>query len=273
MPITPKMHSSATLPIGVYDSGVGGLSVLRTLRAALPEESYVYVADGHHAPYGDRDQSFLESRANDIFAFFTRQKVKAVVLACNTISTAAAASLRSEYTLPIVAMEPAIKPATQSTRSGTILVLATAYTIQSQAVARLCRLFGGQARVILQACPGLAEQVERGLFSTQETYDLLDTYVSPGVRAGADTIVLGCTHYTFLAEQIAQVAGPGTSIIEPSQAIACQLERRLQGLRAQPHEAKRPIIFFTSGSVEHLQAFLKIVGEEAPHVLPMESGA
>lgn len=264
------MHPNATSPIGVYDSGVGGISVLRALRAALPEESYVYVGDSRHAPYGDRDHGFLESRANDILAFFARQRVKAVVLACNTVSAAAAASLRSAYTLPIVAMEPAIKPATQATRSGTVLVLATAYTIQSQSVARLCRLFGDKARVILQACPGLVEQVERGLFSTQKTYDLIDTYVSPGVGAGADTIVLGCTHYTFLAEQIAQVAGNGVSIIEPSQAIARQLERRLQGLRAQPREAKRPTTFFTSGSIEHLQAFLKAVGEETKHVLSME---
>lgn len=267
------MIPNATSPIGVYDSGVGGISVLRALRAALPEESYMYVADSGHAPYGDREQGFLESRANAVLAFFARRRVKAVVLACNTVSAAAAASLRSAYPMPIVAMEPAIKPATQATRSGTVLVLATAYTAQSPSVARLCRLFGDKARVILQACPGLAEQVEQGLFSTRGTRNMLETYVRPGVGAGADTIVLGCTHYAFLAAQIAEIAGPGVSIIEPSQAIARQLERRLQGLRAQPREAKRPTTFFTSGSVEHLQAFLKTVGEETTHVLPMETKA
>lgn len=152
------------------------------------------------------------------------------------------------------------------TRSGTVLVLATAYTIQSPSVARLCRLFGNETRVILQACPGLAEQVERGLFSAKSTYELLESYVRPGVAAGADTIVLGCTHYAFLARQIAQVAGPGVSIIEPSLAIARQLEFRLRGLRAESGASQRRTAFYTSGNVAELRAFLDMVGEEAAEV-------
>ncbi|BBL72692.1 glutamate racemase [Methylogaea oryzae] len=242
---------------------------MRALRAALPDESYVYVADSRHAPYGDRDQAFLEARAQDIFGFFAHQRVKAVVLACNTVSVAAAASLRAAYHLPVVAMEPAIKPATRMTRSGTVLVLATAYTIQSPSVARLCRTFAGETRVMLQACPGLAEQVERGQFAARSTYELLESYVRPGVDTGADTIVLGCTHYAFLAQQIAEVAGPGVSIIEPSPAIARQLEFRLQGLRAEAGAGRQRTAFYTSGRVEDLRAFLSMVGEEEAEVSAM----
>lgn len=263
------MIEVATSPIGVYDSGVGGISVLRALRTALPEESYIYVADSGHAPYGDRDQGFLEARANDVFAFFARRRVKAAVLACNTVSVAAAAALRRAYSFPIVAMEPAIKPAVEVTRSGIVLVLATAYTIGSHSVARLCRLYGSKARIILQACPGLVEQVEQGLFSDAATEAMLRRYIGPGVEADADTIVLGCTHYAFLAEQIARVAGSGVSIIEPSPAVARQLERRLEGLRAQPGGQGRPTEFYTSGSVEHLQAFLDMIGEKPSRVLPL----
>lgn len=243
--------------------------MLRALRAALPDESYVYVSDSHHAPYGDRDRDFLEARAKDIFAFFTRRNAKAVVLACNTVSVAAAAALRATYNVPIIAMEPAIKPAIRLTRSGTVLVLATAYTIQSPSVARLCRLFGEDVRIILQACPGLAEQVERRELSSKATYELLKALIRPGVDAGADTIVLGCTHYAFLTEQISQVAGAGVAIIEPSQAIARQLEHRLQGLRAPGGTPRPAATFFTSGSVEQLRAFLDEVGEEASSVRPI----
>lgn len=250
------MQPNPSSPIGIYDSGVGGISVLRTLRAELPEESFIYVADSGHAPYGDRDQAFLESRANEIFSFFASQQVKAAVLACNTISVAAAATLRSRYPIPIIAMEPAIKPAIQQTNSGTILVLATTYTTRSPSVSRLCALFAGDSRVLLQACPGLVELVEQGRFNAPETLELLNRYLSPGLQDGADTIVLGCTHYAFLSEQIAAIAGPGIAVIEPSQAIARQLQRRLQELHAEPGLTPPATAFYTSGDAGQLERFL-----------------
>lgn len=263
------MTLNPSAAIGIYDSGVGGISVLRSLRTMLPEEAFVYVADSRFAPYGDRDQAFLESRANDIFEFFSHHQVKAVVLACNTISVAAAAALRSTYQLPIVAMEPAIKPAAQLTKTGTVLVLATTYTTQSPAVARLCAQFGDDKRILLQACPGLAEQVEQGNFNTSKTQELLKIYLRPGIEAAADVIVLGCTHYAFLREQITYIAGQDITIIEPSRAIARQLQRRLHELQS-PATTPKATAFYTSGEVTQLQRFLAKIEEPAAGVWPID---
>jgi glutamate racemase len=256
-------------PIGVYDSGMGGLSVLRALREKLPGESFVYVADNAHAPYGDLSPEFIESRAKQITHFLIESGARAVVLACNTASVLAAQHLRSIYGLPIVAMEPAIKPATQLTKSKVVLVLATTNTLQSQSVARLCRTYSKDVKVILQACPGLADQVEHGQFQSALTRQLLAEFIIPGLAAGADTIVLGCTHYAFLANEISVIAGSSVTVVEPSDAIARQLARVLPKTHA-------PIIqssytrYYTSGSAPHMSAFLASIGEpvEAVYVLP-----
>lgn len=241
--------------------------MLRALREALPNESFIYVADSQHAPYGERPRDFLEDRAQAVVGFLARQKVKAVVLACNTVSIAAAAALRAGHEVPIVAMEPAIKPAAASTKSGTVLVLATPYTVQSEAVDRLCRTFGQGVRIVLQACPGLAEQVESGQLSAPLTYDLLNGYLRPGLAAGADTIVLGCTHYAFLKPAIADLAGPAVNIIEPSDAVARQLQFRLQSARAPDGRFPGSAAFYTSGCADQLRRFLDMVGEQAGAVL------
>lgn len=256
--------------IGVYDSGVGGVSVLRAIRAALPRESLIYVADSGLAPYGDRTPETLQARAEQVADFFVRQQVKALVLACNTISVVAAATLRAKFSLPIVAMEPAIKPAVIATRSRTVLVMATANTVRSQSVARLCAEFGRDVRILLQACPGLVERIERGDFTSPATLELVTSYVRPGIEAGADTIVLGCTHYAFLAAQIAGVAGPGVTIIESSIAVARQLARVNPALPL-PEQAWHPTSFYTSGSPHSLAAFLANISEEHTgiHDLPI----
>ena len=257
--------------IGVYDSGVGGLSVLRALKAKLPGESFTYVADCGHAPYGDRSAQFVESRAHDIASFLTELSAKALVIACNTASVVAVRSLRERYRLPIVAMEPAIKPATQVSRSKVVLVLATSNTIRSPSVARLCRTYGADTRVILQACPGLADQVERGRFHDDMTRQLLESYLRPGLDAGADTIVLGCTHYAFLADDLARIAGQAVTIVEPSEAIASQLSRVLAAsTTALPYDTAAATTFYTSGPPRELAAFLKFIGEPAAqvHALP-----
>jgi glutamate racemase len=266
----PAERASGPAPIGVYDSGVGGLSVLRALRLRLPGERFVYVADSGHAPYGDREPAFLEDRAGHIARFMRRCEAKALVLACNTVSVVAARTLRSLHAFPIVAMEPAIKPAAASTRSGVVLVLATATTIASPAVQRLCRLHASQVRMLLQACPGLVELVERGDLAGPATRRLLEGYLRPGLDAGADTIVLGCTHYPFLAPQIAQIAGPGVTLVEPSEAIAHQLARVL-GLPGGPAAATggAATAYYTSGPMTALREFLAITGEADPDVRPL----
>ncbi len=214
-------------PIGVFDSGVGGLSVLRAIRSALPDEDLVYVADSGMAPWGDRDAAFIVARSTALLETLRAQGAKAVVVACNTATVVAVEHLRARSPIPIIAIEPAIKPAVQRTRSGVVGVLGTQRTIQSRSVARLCEQHGGSARILLQACPGLVERVERGLLHDDETRALLAGFVRPLLDAGADTLVLGCTHYPFLSGLLREIAGPQVAIVDPAQAVARQLIRRL----------------------------------------------
>ena len=214
-------------PIGVFDSGVGGLSVLREIRRELPQEDLLYVADSGHAPYGDKTTEQIEARAIAITEFLIGRNAKAIVVACNTATGAAVTTLRARFSLPIVAMEPAVKPAATHTRSGSVGVLATSRTIDSENFARLHQRFGTDVRILKQACPGLVEQVEAGNLSGRETRILVEQYVLPLLEQGVDTLVLGCTHYPFLTPLIQQVAGSSVTIIDPSPAIARELRRRL----------------------------------------------
>ncbi len=214
-------------PIGVFDSGVGGLSVLREIRRELPGEDLLYVADSGHAPYGDKPVQLIEERSVAIVEFLLRQHAKVIVVACNTATGVAINMLRARFSVPIVAMEPAIKPAATHTRSGVIGVLATSRTIASDNFAKLHERFGADVKILMQACPGLAEQVEAGNLSGDETRALLERYVLPLLEQQADTIVLGCTHYPFLAPLIREIAGATVTVIDPSAAIARELRRRL----------------------------------------------
>ena len=250
-------------PVGVYDSGVGGISVLRALRARLPSQPFVYVADSGHAPYGDRDADFVTSRALAVARALAPLSPKALVLACNTVSVVAAKTLRAELGMPVVAMEPAIKPAVAQSKSKIILLLATRNTVRSEAVESLRVRFGAGAQILAQACPGLVEQVERGALDDPATDALIERFVRPGVAAGADTIVLGCTHYAFLGPAIARIAGPGAAIIEPSAAIAEQLARLIE-----PGEGGR-ISFRTSGDVATLRSFLEKTWGSEPEIQPL----
>src|SRR5450759_3216151 len=214
-------------PIGVFDSGVGGLSVLREIRRELPGEDLLYVADSGHAPYGDKSTQMIEIRAIAIVEFLVSQHAKAIVVACNTATGAAVKTLRARFSIPIVAMEPAVKPAAAHTKSGVIGVLATSRTIASDNFAKLHDRFGGDVKILMQACPGLVERVEAGDLSGDKTRALIAQYVLPLLAQQADTIVLGCTHYPFLASLISEIAGPTVAIIDPSPAIARELRRRL----------------------------------------------
>jgi glutamate racemase len=220
---------NAAYPIGVFDSGVGGLSVLREIRRELPGEGLLYVADSGYAPYGDKSTELIEARSIAIVEFLLSQNAKAIVVACNTATGVAIGTLRARFSLPIIAMEPAVKPAVTHTKSGVIGVLATSRTIASDNFARLHERFGADVKILMQACPGLVEQVETGDLSSHETRALIGQYVSPLLEQGADTLVLGCTHYPFLAALIREIAGPAVAIIDPSAAIARELRRRLAG--------------------------------------------
>jgi len=238
-------------PIGVFDSGVGGLSVLREVRRELPHEDLLYVADSGHAPYGDKPIELIEARSVAITEFLIGRGAKAVVVACNTATGAAARVLRSRYPVPIVAMEPAVKPAVEQTRSGVIGVLATRQTLASHNFSRLLERVGGTSEVLLQPCPGLVERVEAGDLEGEQTRALLAGYLAPLLERGVDAIVLGCTHYPHLSPLIGELAGPGVAVLDSGTAVARQVRRRLEtaGLIAA---AGRPGSerFWTSGSPE-----------------------
>jgi glutamate racemase len=214
-------------PIGVFDSGVGGLSVMREIRRELPGENLLYVADSAHAPYGEKSSEFIEDRSIAIIEFLIGRQAKAIVVACNTATGAAVASLRSKFSIPIVAMEPAVKPAVANTQSGVVGVLATSRTLSSHNFVKLFNRFGAQVEILMQACPGLVEQVEVGDLTGDKTRKLLEQYLFSLLHRGADTIVLGCTHYPFLIALIKDIAGPGVRVIDPSAAVARELRRRL----------------------------------------------
>jgi glutamate racemase len=222
-----KSENPAENPIGVFDSGVGGLSVLHEIRRELPGEDLLYVADSGHAPYGDKSTQLIEARVIAIVEFLVSQRAKAIVVACNTATGVAIQMLRTRFPVPIIAMEPAVKPAAAHTQSGVIGVLATSRTIASNNFAKLHERFGADVKILMQACPGLVEQVEAGKLSGNKTRALIEQYVLPLLEQRADTLVLGCTHYPFLAPLIREIAGPTVAIIDPSPAIAREVRRRL----------------------------------------------
>jgi glutamate racemase len=244
----PNMNAN---PIGVFDSGVGGLSVLHEIRRALPGEDLLYVADSAHAPYGDKSQQFIEDRSIAISEFLVSRHVKAIVVACNTATGAAIATLRSRFAVPIIAMEPAVKPAALNTQSGVIGVLATSRTLVSDNFVQLFARYGADVEIWGQACPGLVEQVEAGDLSDKKTRLLLEQYVVPLLERKADIIVLGCTHYPFLAPLIREIAGSGVAVIDSAAAVARELRRRLELDNLLASEAGAGTeCFWTSGAVE-----------------------
>jgi glutamate racemase len=244
-------------PIGVFDSGVGGLSILREIRRELPNEDLVYVADSGHAPYGERSEDFVAARSVAVVEFLLRCQAKAIVVACNTATGSAVMALRSRFPVPIVAIEPAVKPAVLATRSGVIGVLATRRTLCSENFQHLVRRHSAEVEILAQACPGLVERVEAGALNDDGTRTLLEHYVVPLLQKGADTLVLGCTHYLFLDPLLQELAGPAVTLVDPAMAVARQLRRRLEqhGIGTQ---ADRPgkEEFWTSGSPIHARALI-----------------
>jgi len=248
---------NSACPIGVFDSGVGGLSVLRDIRRELWNEDLLYVADSVHAPYGDKPAKFIEARSVAIAEFLMHQQAKAMVVACNTATSAAVAELRARFPVPIIAMEPAVKPAVARTQSGVVGVMATRRTVASENFLNLLERFGGGTEIVVQPCPGLAERVEEGDLSGHNTRSLLEQYVTPLLERGADTIVLGCTHYPFLQTLIQAITGPDIAIIDPGEAIARELRRRL-AYAGVLSTAERPGSerFWTSDSPENAQTVI-----------------
>lgn len=233
--------------IGVFDSGVGGLSVLRHIRHILPDERLIYVADSAHVPYGNKPASYIEQRSLALTRFLIEQGADAIVIACNTATAAAAATLRSQFSIPILGMEPAVKPAVIATHSGVIGVLATIGTLESARFAALLEKYAGEVEIVTQGCPGLVEQIERGELDSAVTRALVERYTAPLLARGADTLILGCTHYPFLAPLIHVVAGADIMLVDTGEAVARHLQRRLQAELPARMTGDAGTQFFTSG--------------------------
>jgi len=260
-------------PIGVFDSGVGGLSVLREIRRELPFEDLLYVADSGFAPYGDRPAEFIRQRATAIVDYLESRRAKAVVVACNTATGVAVDHLRASRSTPIIAIEPAVKPAAAETRSGVVGVLATSQMLASTRFERLVSTYGADVDVLVQACPGLVEQVEQGDLSGPDTRALVERYVRPLIERGADTLVLGCTHYPFLAPLIQAAAGSTVTLIDPAVAVAREVRRRLTASDLLAPEGRHSTEeFWTSGRPAAVQPVIaQLWGREIEvHSLPSQ---
>jgi glutamate racemase len=214
-------------PIGVFDSGLGGLTVLQALQARLPGEDFIYFADTRYLPYGDKPESFIQARSQAIAMALIAREAKAVVVACNTATAAAAELIRAATPKPVVALEPAVKPAAALTKSGVLGVLATTRTLMSRRFVHLVETYAPHLFVLPQACPGLAEAIETEGPQSASVERLLDIYVPPLARAGADVVVLGCTHYPWVKEGIAARLPSGVTLVDTGEAVARQVERRL----------------------------------------------
>ena len=221
-------QSGDICPVGVFDSGIGGLSVLKEIHQLLPHENLIYVGDSAHAPYGDRSGRYVRSRSLAIAEFLLDQGVKAIVIACNTATAEAATQLRATLDVPVIGLEPAIKPAAQLSKSGVIGVLATQRTIDSERLLGLTERYANDKKVLAQACPGLVEQVEDYALNDAKTMQLLHGYIDPLLDQGMDALILGCTHYPFLLPAIRQITGDKIDILETGKPVAQQLKRILQ---------------------------------------------
>ncbi len=214
--------------IGVMDSGVGGLSVLQHIHRLLPHEHLAYVADSQYAPYGSLSPAQITERCIAIADFLIAHGVKALVVACNTATAASIQLMREQYSLPIIGMEPAVKPAALASQNGVVGVLATVGTLKSAQFAALLANYGQDIQVHTQGCIGLVECIERGELDTTKTKMLLKQYCQPLLDVGADTIVLGCTHYPFVRQSIQDIVGDDVSVIDTGEAVAKHLHNTLQ---------------------------------------------
>jgi glutamate racemase len=246
---------------------VGGLSVWREIRAQLPSEDTIYVADQAHIPYGPRPPEEIRRYAVAIAALLIELHVKVIVVACNTASGAALQTLRATFPgVPFVGMEPAVKPAAEQTKSGVVGVIATPTTFEGEPFRRLADRFGQDVSIHTRTCPGLVELIEAGSVGTTETRSLLRDCLDPLLALGIDELVLGCTHYPFARDLIAGIVGPDVAIIDPAPAVARQVRRVLasSGLlssASEPGEHR----FLTSGPPTRLVGMVQQLIGVAAH--------
>jgi glutamate racemase len=255
------MLSEASLPIGIFDSGVGGLSVLRAIREQMPEESVIYFGDQGHVPYGSRSIEQIQNFSEGITNFLLEQNAKIIIVACNTASAAALKHLREKFPyVQFVGMEPAVKPAAEHTQTGKVAVLATPATFQGALYASVVERFANGVELFQNTCNGLVQQIEQGNLDGQETRKILDNALLPMLEKNIDTVVLGCTHYPFVIPLIQQIVGDRVRVIDPAPAIAKQVRRLLEvgGMRSTSR-SKGDVKFYTSGDPVSLKSMLPVL--------------
>lgn len=263
-------------PIGIFDSGIGGLTVLRAIHQLLPDEPLLYLADQAHVPYGPRPLVEVRQFSESITRYLLDQGARLIVVACNTASAAALKYLRVTFPeVPFVGMEPAVKPAAELSRSRVVGVLATPATFQGELYASVVERFGQGVKLLQDTCPGLVTQIENGDFTSDETRRILEEALQPMLSHGIDTVVLGCTHYPFVIPTIQDIVGPGVRVIDPAPAVARQVQRLLVAsslfemavtLHDPGASIPLPLLqLYTTGKPDHLERLLpEVLNEIAP---------
>jgi glutamate racemase len=272
-------------PIGIFDSGIGGLTVLRAIHQLMPDEPMLYLADQAHVPYGSRSLDEVRQFSEAITRYLLDQDVRLIVVACNTASAAALKYLRSVFpNVPFVGMEPAVKPAAEYTRSRVVGILATPATFQGELYASVVERFAQGVKLLQDTCPGLVNQIESGALESLETRRILENALRPMLDKGIDTVVLGCTHYPFVIPLIQQITGPEVRVIDPAPAVARQVQRLLlaqslssSALTTEPGEPASPlelIHFTTTGDAARLESMLPglLGGNAAVELLYWKNG-
>jgi len=254
------MHNKQA--IGVFDSGVGGLTVLKHIHQLLPGESLIYVADSAFMPYGCKSDTVVEERCQKIGHYLAEQQCKAIVVACNTATAAAVHWLRDSHVMPVIGMEPGVKPAVARTGSGVVGILATSGTAGSDKFRQLKKRYAEHAELLVQPCPGLVEEIEKGDFTAQRLHSLLEQYLKPLMEKHADTLVLGCTHYPFILPIIREIVGESVAIIDTGDAIARELQRQLEKRQLLTDSESPGSVRFYSSGADSTEILSRLWGEQ-----------
>jgi glutamate racemase len=267
------MQFNLNSPIGVFDSGIGGLSVLKAIRAQMPNESVIYFGDQGHIPYGPRPMEQIRNFSEAITRFLLEQNAKIIVVACNTASAAALKYLREKFPdVQFVGMEPAVKPAAETTQTSRVGVLATPATFQGALYASVVERFANGVELFQNTCNGLVQQIEQGNLNGAETRKILEDALLPMLEKNIDTVVLGCTHYPFVIPLIEEIVGDKVRVIDPAPSVAKQVKRLLEaGGRMNESESKGRVKLFTSGDPDVLKSQLPILLGEGGGALTGEA--
>lgn len=257
-----------TAPIGVFDSGVGGLSILTEIRRLLPTEDLIYLADSAHCPYGVKPVAEIRQRSLDVSGFLIGLGVKVVVVACNSASTAGLDQVREVHPeIPVIGLEPAVKPAHDRTRNGKIGVLATNLTLAGSRFSNLVNRYGRDVTIYSQPAPGLAELVEAGQIDTPQTEAMLRELLRPLLEAGVDTLVLGCTHYPFVRPLLQKIGGPEMVILDTGEAVARQTLHVLEEQGMANHGPQPGCdLFYTSGDPQVVEPVVRLLWPGAAEI-------